>query len=405
MSGKGIFPEEMFAFIEAHRGENPSTLRMRYHDRKEAWTEVAINHIESLKKCGRKFSTLQPELMAAPVSVEQASSEAVAMFHGSLARRMVPAGISGSFLDMTCGLGIDFRAISESLGIHSTAIELNGNLAAAARYNFRHHENVEVIHADSVEWLGHTDRHFSLIFIDPARRDSTGKRLYNIHDCMPDVGELLPLLRKRCDRMMVKLSPMLDVAQTLADLPCAGLHIVDEGGDCRELLAVIDFTSAGENSRVEEDLVPIYIHTSGCAGTMVFTRREERESVASYGVPAPGEWLFEPSPAAMKGAPFKLLCERFGLRKLHVNTHLYYADRPDYSLPGKWHAITEVLPFSSSLAKEMSRKKMRADVATRNFPIPAAELCKRLGIKGGGMCRIVGATAADDRRYLIKTDL
>lgn len=394
-----LFPQDFFDFIERHRADDPTTLRLKHHGAPEPWMPIAINHIESLRKCGRKFGALQPEVMAAPLSVEQASSAAVACLHADVAARLCPD--AAAFLDMTCGLGIDFRAISERLGqgCQSVAIELKDELAEAARYNFRNRAEVEVINTDSVTWLAENDRHFDLVFIDPARRDSSGRRLYNIHDCMPDVAQLLPTLRVKADRVMVKLSPMLDVAQTLADLPCTELHVVDESGDCRELLAVLDFTRTG--THMAADHVPVSIHTSESHIPMTFTRAEEQESTATYGIPVATQWLFEPSPAAMKAAPYSLLSKRHALTKLHVNTHLYFADVPDNTLPGTWHEILEVLPFSSSMAKQMARKKMRADVAVRNFPLSAADLSRRLCISGGGELRIVGVTATDSNRYLV----
>ncbi len=390
-----IIPE-LFHFIELHKNDNPDSLRFRFHDTVEKWMPLAINHIESLQKCGSKFGALQPEIMGAPLSVEQASSESVAMIHADIARHLVEN--PHMFLDMTCGLGIDFKAITNAMGqqCRSIAVELQDILSEAAAHNFRDMQNVSVINGDSVEWLKDNPYRFDLVFIDPARRNREGKRLYNIHDCMPDVGSILRLLREKADKVMVKLSPMLDVSRTLLDLPCSELHIVDEGGDCRELLAVMDFTSP----EIASDKVPITIHSSA-KDPFTFTRHEEQSAKASYGIPNPGDMLFEPSPATMKAAPFSLLSERCGLTKLHPNTHLYFSREINPTLPGKWHEIMEVLPFSSSMAKALAKKKLRADVAVRNFPLSAPELAGRMAIKSGGDTRIIGVTAAEGSRLLI----
>ncbi len=391
-----IIVPELFSFIEKHKNENTDTLRFRFHNADGKWIALAINHIESLQKCGRKFGKMQPEIMAAPLSVEQASSEPVAIMHAEIAHRLVKN--PRMFLDMTCGLGIDFKAIANVLGnqCKSIAVELQPVLSEAAAYNFRTMQNVSVVNADSVEWLENTPYRFNLIFIDPARRDGEGRRLYNIHDCMPDVGAIIPVLEKKTDKVMVKLSPMLDVSRTMADLPCSELHIVDESGDCREILAVIDFTSPIPDS----ENVLITIHSS-TKKTLTFTRSEERASKASYGIPRPGDMLFEPSPATMKAAPFSLLSEKYSLTKLHQNTHLYFSSSANPDLPGKWHEITEVLPFSSSMAKVLSKKKLNADVAVRNFPLSAPELARRLSVKTSGDSRITGVTANDGSRLLI----
>lgn len=103
----------------------------------------------------------------------------------------------------------------------------------------------------------------------------------------------------------------------------------------------------------------------------------------------------------MKAAPFALLSEKYGIRKLHRNTHLYIADTPIDHLPGKWHYINEVIPFSSSNIKQIARRKIKADVAVRNFPMKAEELTRKLKATPGENIRIVGATCANNVRLLI----
>ena len=392
-----IICPELFDFISANISADPMRLRLRHHGAQEPpWISLALNHLEALKKCGRKFGNLHPELIGTPVSVEQASSGAVARLHGAIARRIAPD--AKSFLDMTCGLGVDFAAITEALGpgCRATAVEMQPLLAEVAAYNFRTVGNAEIITADSVQWLAASEAHFDLVFIDPARRDSTGRRLYNIHDCAPDVAEILPLIAGHSRRLMVKLSPMLDVTQTLRDLPCAELHVVDEGGECRELLAVVDFTATPP----QPDDVPVTVH-SGTSAPFTFTRAEEHAAEPMYAAPQAGMWLFEPSAALMKAAPFSLLCARERLVKLAPNTHLYAAPSPAEHLPGRWQKIEEVIAFTSSAARDFGRRRMSADVAVRNFPMRAEQLAARLRVTPGGSRRITGATAADGSRMLV----
>ena len=143
--------DEFRRFVDRHRNEDVAKLRLKYHCCGQAWVEAAINHIECLKKCGRKFGAFQPELMTSPLSVEQATSESVARLHAAIAKETVanPKRI----LDMTCGMGIDLRAISEALSCKAVGIELSESGAETARYNFRDNPDVAIITGDSVEWL------------------------------------------------------------------------------------------------------------------------------------------------------------------------------------------------------------------------------------------------------------
>lgn len=404
-----LFSDEFRMFVSRHADESADRLRLRYHGSSEAWIPLAIAHIECMKKCGRKFGTLQPGVMTSPLSVEQASSEPVARFHGRLAAELMPQG--GTLLDMTCGMGIDLRAISEATGARSTAFELNRDVALAACHNFADNQQVEILNADSVEWLrarSADSEPFDLVFIDPARRDANGGRVFNLHDCAPDVVELLPMLAANTRKAMVKLSPMLDVTQTLRDLPCiTSLHVVEERGECRELLAILDFT-CGASTR-EAQVISVDICTSPSThSSFCFTQAEGEELTAPCAEPSVGDYLFEPGPAAMKAQPFSILCSRHALRKLHRNTHLFTAPAPVEGLPGKWHRIEGIEEFTSASAKQMSRRGIQGDVAVRNFPLTAPELQKRLKIKSGGNLRLFGVTACsaagNDRRLILFTE-
>lgn len=377
-----LLTPEFHEFVKTNSGVSADSLRLKYHGSNFEWMPIAINHIECVKKAKGKFAAMMPELMVYPLSVEQATSESVARMHGEIAKKYLGSAIS--ILDMTCGMGIDLRALQEALQCEATGIEQNDFLSQTTAYNFRNNPKTTIIRADSVEWLeNYSGSRFDLIFIDPARRDKNGGRVYNIHDCQPDVAMLLPLLKSCCKLAMVKLSPMIDVSQTLRDLPSVTeLHIVDEGGDCRELLAVIDFEHPAT--------APLIIIHSGENRTLSFCQNDESSATAIYGEPATGEYLFEPSPAAMKAQPFNLLSQRYQLRKLAPNTHLYCATEPQESLPGKWHRIEQVFDFKSSTAKEIGKAIGRADVAVRNFPLKAEELQKKLKVKSGGEVRLIG---------------
>lgn len=384
--------EDFFAFVDANKDSDPKALRLKYHGDARIWIPLALNHIEGLRKCGRKFiaddgADFTPRLIARPLSVEQATSAGIGMLHHRL------AGDARHVLDMTCGLGIDSRFLSQ--GRRLTSIELDPELAAAARYNLADAPDVEVVNEDSVKWLEEYDGEpFDLVFIDPARRGAGNSRLYKIADCAPDVTAILPLLRAKTRRLIVKLSPMLDVTQTLRELPdTSELHIVEERGECRELLAVVDFTS-----RVAEPR--IVAHSDGTE--LTFLMSEEQASETKSALPRPGMWLCEPGPAAMKAGVFSILARRFSAAQLHQNTHLFVAEREPEGFPGKCRLIEAVYPLSSSTLKTIGKAIGKADVAVRNLPQFTPELlAKRLGVKSGGVHRVVGCTVADGSKVLI----
>lgn len=61
-----------------------------------------------------------------------------------------------------------------------------------------------------------------------------------MEDCTPNVIALLPLLREKARRIILKLSPMLDWRKAVGDLEgVSEVHIVSVDNECKELLLVI----------------------------------------------------------------------------------------------------------------------------------------------------------------------
>lgn len=144
-------------FVADNAAELPERLRLKYHGDGRPWIPMAISHLESLRKSGRKFIEWCPAFMPVPLSVEQASSETVAVLHGRIAASIAPG--CRRFVDLTCGLGIDCRAIVAALdagiesresGVKAFAIEMSPLLALTAAFNFGEAgvENIEVVEAE-----------------------------------------------------------------------------------------------------------------------------------------------------------------------------------------------------------------------------------------------------------------
>ncbi|MCU6167805.1 hypothetical protein KWH76_23660, partial [Enterobacter roggenkampii] len=84
-------------------------------------------------------------------------------------------------------------------------------MADIAVHNFKILEqDIKVINEDAVEYLSAMSP-ASLIYIDPARRDNTGKKTVQIDDCTPNILDIESLLEEKSEQVMVKLSPMLDI--------------------------------------------------------------------------------------------------------------------------------------------------------------------------------------------------
>ena len=152
----------------------------------------------------------------AKIAAEQCSSEQTAAYKQEL------IGESWTICDLTGGLGVDSWAFSE-VAEEVLYNEMNPALAAAARHNFKalgvtniFIRNSEATSDSLKDIFG--DFRPDVIFLDPARRDSAGKKVFLLEDCSPDVLKILPELFGISRFVLLKLSPMADITMAVERL-------------------------------------------------------------------------------------------------------------------------------------------------------------------------------------------
>ncbi|MCM1505475.1 MAG: RsmD family RNA methyltransferase [Muribaculum sp.] len=376
--------------------EDFNRLRLKYHGNPTMLDEILQR--ECRYKTSSKLSrTLENAKFRFPsLSVaEMATSDDIADVHTSLILQ------GGSILDMTCGLGIDAFHMA-SIASHVTSIEIDHTTAVTAKHNVNmlRLDNVEIIESDSVEWLQSHDLYFNTIFIDPARRDSRGRH-YAFSDCSPNIIPILPLLLSRCDRLLIKASPMADIKKAVSELGrTCDIAVIGTTKECKEIVFIID-----NNAETRAKARNIECITIG-QPNFRFTPEEESSAIPRYAnLPLAGNILFEPFPSVMKGGGMKLITERFDIAKLHPNTNLYLSDKPVDDFPGEYFEIIEVMPFNKKVVKKFNEIYPQINVSTRNFPLSSPELAAKLRIKEGGDQMVFGTTTKDNQKILIVSSM
>jgi len=380
---------DFWAWVDAHAGDEPTRLYLRYG----ASRRLEILQVESRRHHRAKLAgafALRPRLLVpTALAGEQASSWAMAQWHASL---VAPGS---RVADLTAGLGIDLLAICASASA-VVAVERDPDVADALRHNF---PEAEVVGADCRDFVRDAlaaGRTFDTIFIDPARRGADGARLYALAQCSPDVAGMMPDLLRLAPQVIVKASPMLDIAHTLGELPaCTRICAVGTAAECKELVAVCTAAPADASDGILADAtadVPVSAVTAG-AGELTFTRAGEAAARASYAVPAVGQYVYSPWPAVMKAAPYNLLCERYGTSMLGPNTRLWTSAALRDDFPGRAYRVDEVLPYASRLIRRYAATHPAVGVTVRNFDIDASALRRKLGLRGD---------SADVRLFAVK---
>lgn len=374
--------KEFIDFVNVHKDEDTARLLLSAARYPSIDMPAAVQQIEGLRTAREKWPGLLAceEFFYPPrLNREQSSSEATARYKASIISSD-DCQLS-TIADLTGGMGVDTLAFAK-VAQHVDYVERDPQLCALMEHNLRalRIDNVSVHCADSMEWLTAAGR-YDLLFVDPARRAASGRKVAAFEDCMPNILEYDEMLRMHCRLLMVKASPMIDI-----DLGCRQLgnvnevHVVGVKGECKEVLFV-----CGE-PQGEPRIT---------CGEVSFTRSEEAATEARY-VKTMGRYLYEPDAMLMKGGPFKIIAVRYGIEQLGHNTHLYTSEKRLDGFPGR---VFEVLQELKLGRKEVAAviPDGKAHVVTRNYPMEAAALQRQLGLREGGDVFVV-ATCVGDRK-------
>lgn len=320
------------------------------------------------------------------LNLEQTSSEVTARYKASL--------VSGkNMADLTGGFGIDSYFFSKQVEkLHYC--ELNEELAELAAHNFEvlKATNIEVHSGNSLEFLQNSEAEFNWIYLDPARRDDHGGKVFRLADCTPDVPANLHLLFSKTRNIMVKTSPLLDLKAGIEELQkVAEIHIVAVNNEVKELLWILKKEPSGEILLKSINFTKKEVQT--------FEGPFSSSSNGSATLKLPGRFLYEPNAAIMKSGLFDLVATKTSTSKLHQNSHLYTSEKLQ-EFPGRKFEILDILNFNiKELKKKLKIKK--ANITTRNFPDSVEIIRKKLKIKEGGDTYLFFTTNMKDEKIIL----
>ena len=391
-------------FIIQHRHDDVRALALR---KAEEGVDLkwCLQQIEGWQKACDKLPRWaeQDGLWYPPaLSMEQCSSEYTAEYKKSVVSRLLPdASDRLRFADLTGGYGIDFSYMA-SLFAESCYVERNAELCRVAEHNFSVLSLIgaKVVCADSTGYLRSAETDYSLLYLDPARRDGVGRKTVAISDCTPDIGEIIGDLLHASHYVIIKLSPMLDISAALAVLRCVReIHVVGVKGECKELLFVLD---------AQYDGMPTYhaVNLASADDPFICSQQQRSDVVLSVAgqsiVLAQGMYLFEPNASVLKAGIQDVLCQRYGVAKLHPMSNLFISKEPVDGFPGRAFKVVDYCGFGKKELRAMLGETKRANLAIRNFPSTVADLRKKLRLAEGGDVYLFATTLADGSHVLVR---
>jgi hypothetical protein len=392
MDWQRLLDADIQKFIVEHENADVAGLALKAAP-DDVWDyPLVLDQIKARQKAGRKVAAwLDAEGLVFPPShvMEQASSAACARYKASLV-----AG--GSFVDLTGGVGVDSWAFLERFE-SGVAVERDAGAAEMIAHNVGvlSDKRFGVVHGEAEDYVAHMDA-VDLAYIDPQRRDGAGgaKGKFKLDDCSPDVLGMMAALLDKAQTVMVKTSLMLDIWAGIEALGnvCA-VHVVEWRGECKEVLYIL----RKERECLDGD-VPVSAVSIDDEGVVLnsftFSRDEEVGAQPVYDLPQ--KYLYEPSAAFQKAGGFKAMAGRYGVVKLHADTHLYSSQDVVTNFPGRAFKIVGKYPVQ---AKKVPLKK--AHLTVRNFPQKTEILRKKLKLADGGDDYLFACTLMDGERVLL----
>ena len=339
------------------------------------------------------------------LSCEQCSSEVTAKYKSQLIANQQ----FDTLVDLTAGYGVDTFFMSYSTQ-EAHYIERNQDLCQIAAHNFHlTHRNIQIHNTTAEDFVADFNpvTTNNIIYLDPARRNKHGNKVFLLEDCEPNIISLLPTLLSKARAVLIKLSPMLDITAALRalNMPCE-VHIVAVQNEVKEVLIFLQNSAylASGNGVVTEvveeeirihavNLLPLPNHMDYCTQEFSFSIEDERRaecqlySASQLSITEEDIYIYEPNAAIIKAGAFKLVAQRFQFVKMAINTHLYMSNQLVEDFPGRVWKVVSIQPKET--------KNIAANIMTRNYPLSPDELRKKLKIKDSNTSTIIGARLAD----------
>ena len=407
-----LINETTWKFIKDHANDDVRKVALKGAKDLEVDLTMALQQIAGKQTARQKLPTwaaVEGIVYPPHLNMEQCSSEQTARYKALL------TGNGQRFVDLTGGFGVDFYWISQGYE-ESVYIEKNPELCAISSENFRLlNRKCEILCLPASAYLNDMP-HASLVYLDPARRNEHGGRTYSIADCSPNVLELMPLLIRKADRVMLKLSPMLDWRQAVKDIEgttangqlahVTHVHIVSVDNECKEMIIQMENTRLA-NEQHKMNVVCVNLLSNGGQQAFVFggqppfsTQTEDTtRSISTISTLNP-RFLYEPNASIMKAGCFEAIEKQYGAHQVAFNSHLFLSSDEIADFPGRQFTILSISSMNKNELNQKLATMKRANIAVRNFPLSAEQLRKKLKLKEGGDDYLFASTAQDGRHLL-----
>lgn len=363
---KNILNKEIQRFINANLNTDLHSILLKKSPFSEVSMPEIVQQIKGKKVAQKKFPFLLKEDIIFPpnLNLEQASSQATAKYKAEKLQ-------GKSFIDLTAGFGIDAYFLSQNFET-VTLVEQNRELLEIVENNWKTLDKKGIFISENLEeFLVKNTAKFDMLYLDPARRDAQKNKKFLLEDLSPNLLEIQDRLQMISNKILIKLSPLIDISYLISVLKnIATIEIIAVRNEVKELLVIM------EKDKTHHQIQIICTNLESEDASFSFWFEKEKTAASAYSEPL--QYLYVPNNAILKSGAFNSLAERFHVKKLHPNTHLYTSEEKLANFPGRNLKIENI--DSKSIKKEE-----KYNIISKNYPLSPDEIKKKYKILDGGM--------------------
>lgn len=348
--------------------------------------EEIARQVKGKSVAEKKFPFLLKESIVFPpkLNLEQATSQSVAEYKSRLFR-------GKTLLDLTCGFGIDAFFLSQNFE-EISLVDKDKQLLEIVQHNWKILNKKAHFFNENIEcFLSENQKHFDLIYIDPARRDDQKKKVFLLEDLSPNILQLQEELLDISDRVLIKLSPLIDLAYLTQVLKkIQKIYILALRNEVKEILVIQNSKSSFQNIEIQ--------CTNLESGDADFSFDFEHSKLIKPELSLIKNYLYIPNNAVIKSGAFGWIAEKFGLRKLENNTQFFTSDVLKEDFPGR------ILKVKKINSKEIV-KGGRFNIISKNYPLKPEEIKKKYKISDGGNSYLIFTKDVSGRIILMSEQI
>ena len=321
------------------------------------------------------------------VNIEQTSSEKTAEFKSKIVT-------GNTMIDATGGFGVDSMYFSKEFK-KTVYIEENKELFEIVKANSKELglNNIKHLNDDGIEYVKKIDTVIDLLYIDPSRRNKENKKVNFLSDCTPLIDYDLIESLQNFKSILIKCSPIIDLKKTINDLKVVSkIYIVGINNEVKEVLFKLNKQSNNDIKIKCIDLSNRELDIEFNINEIDNKKNDDNSKVLNY--------LYEPNSMILKSGAFGLICDRYDVKKLNSNSHLY-TSKELIDFPGRVFTVNSVVNYSKRNLKDLNISK--ANITTRNFPINVKDIRNKSKILDGGDDYLFFTTNHLNEQIIIKT--